>query len=220
MIFSGTVSCSSFSALKISYTLWIETGTTWRVSRLSCEGNRDYRFFIAGEDRKIYAYDRNGNVVTGWDFDRSEKIVKKPLQHFRVAGRDYIVFADENRPYILDRRGSERVKPGRFFSQAPNSTFTLDDSSPGASPRLVTTDSLGIVRFVYLNGKVEDLTLKKVSSNHVFDYLDINGDGRKDFTFLDGNHLYVYQNNRKFLFIQIPMLTKFSDYLSFGPKIC
>ena len=170
------------------------------VAVFDYDGNRDYRFFIAGEDRKIYAYDRNGNVVTGWDFDRSEKVVKKPLQHFRVAGRDYIVFADENRPYILDRRGSERVKPGRFFSQAPNSTFTLDDSSPGASPRLVTTDSIGIVRFVYLNGKVEDLTLKKVSSNHVFDYLDINGDGRKDFTFLDGNHLYVYQNNRKELF--------------------
>ena len=30
------------------------------------ENNKDYRLFIAGNDRKIYAYDRSGNPVRGW----------------------------------------------------------------------------------------------------------------------------------------------------------
>ncbi len=183
----------------------LRVSATNPVAVFDYDGNRDYRFFIAGEDRKIYVYDRNGNVVTGWDFDGTEKVVKKPLQHFRVGGRDFILFADENRPYILDRRGNERVKLNRFFSQATHSTFILDENSPGTSPRFVTTDSIGVVRFIYLNGKVEELGLKKVKASHVFDFQDINGDGLRDFVFLDGNQLFVYRNNGKELFsVKLP----------------
>jgi hypothetical protein len=170
------------------------------VAVFDYDNNRDYRFFIAGEDRKIYVYNRMGNVVTGWDFDRSEKIIRKPIQHFRVSSRDYIVFADENRTYILDRRGSERVKPQSFFTVAPNSNFVLDESSSRNPARLVTTDSIGIVRFVYLDGKVEEKPIKKVGKNHYFDYQDVNGDGLKDFIFLDGNQLFVFKHDGKELF--------------------
>lgn len=170
------------------------------VAVFDYEGNRDYRFFVAGEDRRIYVYDRNGNVVTGWDFERSEKIVEKPLQHFRVSNRDYIVFADENRPYILDRRGNERVKPARFFSQAPNSTFVLEASSSKTPPRLVTTDTLGFVRFIYFDGRVDDKAIRTLSPSHGFDYQDMDADGLKDFIFVDGKNLYVYKNNGKELF--------------------
>jgi hypothetical protein len=170
------------------------------VAVFDYENNRDYRFFIAGEDRKIYVYNRTGNVIPGWDFDRSEKIVSKPIQHFRVGGRDYIVFADENRTYILDRRGSERVKPQTFFSIAQNSTFVLEDNSSRNSARLVTTDSLGLVRFIYFDGKVEEKPIKKVGNNHFFDFQDVNGDGIKDFIFLDGNQLFVYKHDGKELF--------------------
>jgi hypothetical protein len=172
------------------------------VAVFDYESNRDYRFFVAAEDRKIYVYDRSGKVIPGWDFDRTEKVITKQLQHFRISNRDYIVMADENRPYILDRKGNERVRPSRYFSQATNSTFALDNNSPGASTRFVTTDSLGFVRFIYLNGKVEELGLKKFSSSHTFDFQDINGDGLKDYIILDGNQLFVFRNNGKELFSQ------------------
>jgi hypothetical protein len=190
------------------------------VATFDYDGNRDYRFFIAGEDRRIYAYDKNGNVVTGWDFERSEKPVRKALQHFRISNRDYIVFADENRPYILDRRGNERIKPTRFFSQAPNSTFVLEANSSKTPPRLVTTDTLGLVRFIYFDGRVDDKALKAISPSHSFDYQDVDADGLKDFIIVDEKNLYVFNNNGKELFSKKFQndLSPLSIYFHFGAR--
>lgn len=170
------------------------------VAVFDYENNRDYRFFVAGEDRKVYVYNRNGNLVTGFDFDRTEREVRQPIQHFRVGGRDYIVLADNNRPYILDRRGNERVKPSRAFTKAPNSTIVLEDNQRRGPARFATTDTLGIVRFIYLDGRVEERVLKRMSRNHFFDYQDVDGDGNRDFIYLDGNELTVVKHDGKELF--------------------
>ncbi|MBN1989613.1 MAG: hypothetical protein JW783_09480 [Bacteroidales bacterium] len=164
------------------------------------EGTRDYRIFVASADRRVYAYDGKGRLVTGWKFDKSERIVTEQIQHFRDKGKDYIVFADDNRPYILDRQGDERVKPSRFFSKAKSSSFVLENGSERTPARLVTTDTLGVVKFIYFDGQVDDLPLKAFSAKHFFDYQDVNADGRKDFIFLDNKKLCVFGSNQKPLF--------------------
>jgi predicted XRE-type DNA-binding protein len=189
------------------------------VAVFDYDNNRNYRFFVAAEDRSIYVYNRQGNIVTGWDFDKSEKYVSQAIQHFRYGGKDYIVFADENRIYILDRRGNERVRVDRYFSKSPNSTISLDVSA-GRPPQFVTTDTLGVVRQIALNGKVSDVLLKKVSRNHFFDSQDVDADGTNDFILLDKNELFVYRSNGKLLFS-----TKFNNnpipqviYFHFGAR--
>lgn len=171
------------------------------VAVFDYDNNRNYRFFIAGEDRKVYVYNRLGNIVSGWDFDRSEREVKQQILHLRAGARDYIVFADANRLYILDRKGDTRIKISDFFTKADNAAIVLDRAS-SSSPRFVTTDSLGVVKYIYLDGKIESKAIQRVSSNHVFDCQDVNGDGNNDFIFLDGNKLSVYSQNGKELFSQ------------------
>ncbi len=183
-----------------SFPVKLRSFATNSVSVFDYDNNRDYRFFIAGEDRQIYVYNKSGNIVTGWDFDRTEKPITQPIQHFREGGRDYIVLSDENRPYIIDRRGNERVKPSRFFSKARNANIVLEDKTRNSAPRFVTSDSLGIVRFIYLDGKVEEKAVRNVSSNHFFDYQDVDADGRRDFIILDGDELAVLRNDGKELF--------------------
>lgn len=183
-----------------SFPVKLRSPATNPISVFDYDNNRNYRFFVAGEDRRIYVYDKSGNIVTGWDFDRSERIVDQPIQHFRENGRDYIVFSDQNRPYILDRQGNERVKPQRYFSKATNATFVLEERNRRSSARFVTSDSLGIVRFIYLDGKVEDKPLKNVGTNHFFDYQDVDADGRLDFILLDDNELTVFKNDGSELF--------------------
>lgn len=169
------------------------------VAVFDYDNNRNYRFFIAAEDRSIYVYNRQGNTVSGWDFDKSEKHVHQPIQHFRIGGRDYITFADENRLYILDRRGNERVKLDKHFSKAPNSIISLDES-PGRPPRFVTTDTLGVVRQISLSGTVSDVLLRRFDANHFFDSQDVDADGINDFIILDNKELYVYKSDGKLLF--------------------
>ena len=183
------------------YPVTLRSPATNPVAVFDYDNNRNYRYFIAGEDRKVYVYNKNGNIVTGWDFDRSEREVHQQIQHFRAGTRDYIVFADNNRLYILDRRGDTRVKVSDFFSKAENATIVLDGASSSA-PRFVTTDTLGVVRLVYTDGRVESKAIQRVSSNHVFDCQDVNGDGSNDYIFLDNNKLSVYSQSGKELFSQ------------------
>lgn len=184
----------------------LKVPATNSVAIFDYERNREYRYFLAGEDRKIYAFDKDGKKLSGWEFDRTEKIVTKPLQHFRINGLDYIVLSDANRPYILDRKGKERVKPMRLFPPAKNTTFVVEDGSNKTPTRFVTTDSLGVVRFIYLDGRVDDKVLGSLSPDHFFDFQDVNADGVKDFVTLDGKKLIVFNSVGKEIFTK-----KFSD---------
>jgi len=171
------------------------------VAVFDYDNNREYRFFIACDDRKIYAFDKQGKPISGWFFRKTEKIVTNQLQYFRVKGKDYIVFADANRPYIVDRKGEERISFARIFSKSKLSPFILDDNSKAHSDRLVTTDSVGLIKFIYFNGKTEDLAIKAFSSKHIFDYRDVDSDGENEYLFLDNALFYVYKSNKTLFFL-------------------
>lgn len=170
------------------------------VAIFDYEKNRDYRFFVALDDRRIVAYERNGKPLSGWEFGRTERVISRTLQHFRVGGLDFILAADDNRIYLLDRRGKERIKPLRHFPPSRNGNIVLEEASNRTPPRFVTTDSLGVVRFIYLDGRVDDKVLTSFSSSHFFDYQDVDGDGQKDFIFLDRKQLKVINTDSKEIF--------------------
>jgi len=183
------------------YPIKLPSKATNPVSVFDYDNSHDYRLLIAGNDHKIYAFNRQGKLLSGWFFGKTEKIVSTKLQHFCVKGKDYIVFADANRPYIVDRKGEMRVSLPRYFSKSVNSQFILDENSKNHSARFITTDSIGLIKFIYFNGKVEELAIKAFSSNHVFNYLDVDSDGEKEFVFLDNMRLYVYKKDKTLLFL-------------------
>jgi len=170
------------------------------VAVFDYEKNRDYRFVIPCYDKKVYVFNSFGKQVSGWSFGKTEKIVYNQPQHFRIKGKDYIVFADRNRPYMLDRRGDERIKFSRFFSKSLNSGFVFENATKNHSERLVTSDSLGLIRFIYFDGRVEDFAVKAFSSKHFFDYQDLDSDGENEFIFLDGKQLFVYSQSKNLIF--------------------
>lgn len=170
------------------------------VAVFDYERTRDYRFFVALDDRRIVAYERTGKPLTGWEFGRTERLVAKPIQHFRVGGLDFIAATDPNRLYLLDRKGKERVTLLRHFPPSRNGNLVVEEASNRTPPRFVTTDSLGVVRFIYLDGRVDDKVVSNFTPNHVFDYQDVDGDGRKDFIFMDRNQLRVLNAEGKELF--------------------
>ena len=83
------------------------------ISVFDYDKNRNYRIFLACNNSKVYVFDKSGKTVTGWNAKPTEGIVTKPIQHFRVQGKDYIVFADNKRNYILNRKGANRVENKR-----------------------------------------------------------------------------------------------------------
>jgi len=117
---------------------------------------RNYRFLIT-QNEALLMYDSKGESVKGFKYKSNNSIRSQP-KHFRVRGKDYIVFNTSNRLLILDRRGSIRVKVKEAidFSGAAiylyNSLFT-------------TTNTKGDLVQVNTKGAVSRQTLR-LDPNH------------------------------------------------------
>jgi len=182
------------------YPVRLRATATNGLALFDYDNNRDYRIFIACSDQHVYLYDKTGSLVKGWDFDKTEGIVSQPVLFQRIANKDYVIFADQMRIYILDRRGVERVRPEKQFAISPNNKLQYEGPRGGLGPRLVVTDVEGSVNFIDFNGKVATKVIKTFSPDHYFTYEDMDKDGAGDFIFLDGDRLEVFGSGGTELF--------------------
>jgi len=189
------------------YPVSLPSPATAPMAVFDYENNREYRFFVPCENKKIYDFYKDGDIVPGWEFGQTDTRVTSRLQHFRVDTRDYIVFADRYRIYILNRRGQIRIEPEEQFARSKNNLFTLEPQTSKNPPRLTTTDRNGAVRFVHLDGRVTTREVGSYSEDHHFDYQDIDSDGFKDFIFLDDNTLEVISQDGQEIFTRQPEAT-------------
>lgn len=175
------------------------TPATNPVSVIDYDGRRDYRFFQACSDRKIYVYDSKGKSIKGWLFNKTESVVTDRIGFVRNGGLDYIIVFDSNRPYILNRKGEERIKLKKYFSKAPNSSFALVSDING-KPTISTSDTIGLVRSIYFDGTVADVALQSFTKWHCFLNKDINGDAKPDYIFLDNSTIIAFDSSKEKLF--------------------
>ena len=69
---------------------------------------RNYRFLIT-QNKNLLMYDSKGKAVKGFKYKTGQSVSSQP-KHFRLRGKDYIVFSAGNQLKLLDRRGAIRVK--------------------------------------------------------------------------------------------------------------
>jgi len=182
------------------YPISLRSDATNPLSVFDYDKSRNYRLFVATEDRKIYLYDIEGNMITGWKFGKTESVVFEAIQHFRVHDRDYIVAVDENRPYFLDRRGRERIRVKDRVALSPNNPLTLDMNIREERPRWISTDTSGSVVAIYQDGSVSNLLSRDLSPGHIFSMVDLTRDGIPEYIFVDGNEMDVVKQDGKRLF--------------------
>jgi len=161
------------------------------------DNNKDYRLLVAGEDKKVYAYDKTGNVVRGWTPFTTGSTVTSDISWLRVSGKDYLVVSDQNSIYFLDRTGNKRLTLKDAVSRAPGSALRLVS---GASPSVVCTSKEGQLQHIYFDGSVKKYDIGNFSPEHSFDMFDITGDGISDYVFIDKGVLFLFDQNRRELF--------------------
>ena len=162
------------------------------------DGSRDYRICLAGKDKKIYLFSKDGKTIKGWTFPQTESIIETPINHYRVQSKDYIVFSDQYKFYILNRKGKNRVNIKTSIPKPEFQNIVVDNRKSGIG--FVTTDEDGTVYFISLDGKVEKITFKEFSDRHYFEYKDLDGNGTKEYIFIDGKILEVFTANGKLKF--------------------
>lgn len=74
------------------------------------EGNKKYRFMAPLADRAALMYDAKGKLVTGFAPAQFDNPINRPPCHVLYNNMDFIVAADANRLYLLNRQGKERLR--------------------------------------------------------------------------------------------------------------
>lgn len=80
------------------------------VVAVDYDRDRNYRYLIATENHRILALNSKGKPIPGWSFGSSGSVVTQPILYAKIGSKDYLVFADKNKVYILDRKGQERIR--------------------------------------------------------------------------------------------------------------
>jgi hypothetical protein len=194
------------------YPVKLRSPATCGLSVFDYDETRDYRLFIACEDKRIYAYTGDGNLLSGWAFNETESEVTQPVNHFRIGDKDFLVFGDRLKTYILDRKGNTRVQVETYFTHSANNNYLLNLPVDGTNPSIVTTDTTGKAYFIGFTGEVRTLDFGSTYTNrHFFDVRDLNGDGQAEFIYLEGTKLTVYNADKSKLFtykFEEPILSK------------
>lgn len=167
------------------------------VAIFDYDNNRNYRFFVACQDQKIYAYDKLGKLLKGWNLFKTDHLVTNALQHFRVDGKDYIVANDNMKDYILHRKGTIRVKTNNIYEHSTHNKIYLEKRTSSSEPRLVTTSNDGSLHYTYFDGRHEVKSVEKLSNQHYFEVGNLNQDEEYEYVFVDKNDLYIHNTQGK-----------------------
>lgn len=176
----------------------IPSEATNGIAVFDYDNKRNYRIFVADKENRVRVYDMTGKIVSGWKFDKTESEVTTPVQHFRISGKDYIVFKDKNRIYIRDRQGESRIETEARFENSVN-PLILNTSE---KTKIIATDKKGLVYYLYFDGTYETVKAGSYSAKHFFTAADLDGNGSLKFIFADGDQLTVTDEKGSKLFSQ------------------
>jgi hypothetical protein len=161
--------------------------------------NRDYRLLVAQADKKVYNYAKDGKEIKGWKQPRMQNIVVAPVKRLLANSKDYIIVTDiDNNVKIVDRKGNNRIKISGNLDKGNNSDYYVNKTN--GKGIIITTDKTGKLVYISSSGRLNYTDFGTFSPGHFFLYEDFNGDRSKDFIYIDGNELKVFDRFKKVLF--------------------
>lgn len=163
------------------------------------DNDKNYRILIALDDNRVYNYSIEGKKIDGWKKPLAKARVKLPVQYLREAGKDYIIIADEEGGVkITDRKGKSRINLKSKMVNGVQSPFYVNETN--SKGIILTTNESGKLTYIKANGKLDYTDFGEFSKDHYFLYEDFDNKGGKDFIYLDGHKLSVYDRFKKEIF--------------------
>lgn len=119
---------------------------------LDLKNSKDYWFIISDTKGRVYFYDSNKYLQTGWKPKKLTHKLSVPVQHFRIQNKDYFILAQEDGlVQVFDLQGNEEFTfrlESKVFS-----SFAIEQGSTKASTYLVNTTEKGIFFKINLQGE-------------------------------------------------------------------
>lgn len=111
-----------------SFPLKFKDEITQPLSVFDYDNNHKYRLVVV-QDKNVLLYDKSGNTVRGFGFNKAKSEIVQPPSHIRMGNKDYILIAEKDgKLNILSRVGKSRITVSKSFdfSETP---ITAEDNS-------------------------------------------------------------------------------------------
>ncbi len=181
------------------YPIRLNPSATNGLSLFDYNRRKNYRILLAQADKRVYSYTIKGNKVRGWIKPKMNNIVADKITRLIANHKDYILITDiDNNVRIVNRKGETRIHIQGRLNKARNSDFYVNRTN--SKGIILTTNSNGKLTYISSSGKLRFTDFGKFSPEHYFLYDDFNGDGSRDFIYIDNKKLKVFNKFKKLLF--------------------
>lgn len=130
---------------------------TQPLSVFDYDKKKNYRLLVT-QNKSVFMYNVSAKIVNGFTFKSANSTIISRPKHFRMRGKDYLVFKTANKLYILDRTGKTRVIPKRSNNYSNQQVYLYNNkfTTTTQNGRLINVDTKG-------NTATQNLNL---SNNH------------------------------------------------------
>lgn len=190
----------------------LESPATNAISVVDYEKNRDYRIFVACENKKIRCFKSNGEENKAFKFNKINNKIYVPLQYVKVENKDVLCAIDEKgKIYLLNRQGEIYGNIKENLAEGIRN-FYIEQGKDFSKSSIIAADASGNIIKVSFTGKKESIKIDDFESAPFFDYKDINNDTIKEYIFQSNNELKVFSKDKVLLFTH-----EFNETISQGP---
>lgn len=159
----------------------LKVPTRMRLSLMDYDKNRKYRILIPDTLGGISCYNIEGKQVKGWTYKRKSELTSR-IEFMQVKRKDYLVATTlDGEVLVLNRKGERRVKLDHKIFKGRNAGLTLDKGKDLKTSYILTSDTVGNVLRLSLSGELENIQLNGNSRDQYFDFVDVDGDLKRDF---------------------------------------
>ena len=125
---------------------------TQPLSVFDYERTKNYRLLVT-QNKNLLMFDAKGNPVNGFNYKSNNNSITTQPKHFRIAKKDYIVFATEDQLKILNRKGQVRINVMNTIRFSKNEIYLYQNKFTASNTlgQLIQVSSKGTLSRKNLN---------------------------------------------------------------------
>ena len=181
---------------------------------LDYDNNKKYRILIPTENKTVDNYNKEGNIVKGWNFEAMPKNITQEIKYLKLKNKDYI--------YIIDEEGNTKLVGRNGKTRFNIGIIPLADSYHlnTKNGNILSTDANANVWQTDFKGN--KLIMKSSELNkHFFIAHQVIGDDKAEFILSDSKQLSCYQGEAKAFSFEInnviaPSIIEFNNMTYIG----
>lgn len=180
-----------------SYPLRLGSSTSTGVALFDFEENKNYTYYIADDNDRIYGFYANGKPLPGWSPLTVYSRLQFPVKYFKLKNQVYLLgMSDKGTLYVWDKNGKPAIKPIVSGTRIHNPLrFKFGASLPECS--VFSVDTGGVLHTIRFDGNIRKHKLADGFSKPFFDYYDSDGNGKNEYILASGNKIAAFDETGK-----------------------